>query len=70
MIIKLLVVLSVATLCSGCVATSYERSISVTKDADGKIVSTTETEKVIQPTGGGAVSSLPIKFHYMKDWWK
>ena len=61
--------LFIAPLLSGCVATTYQKTISVTKDADGKILSTTETEGVIQPAGGGVKSSLPIKFQYLKDWW-
>jgi hypothetical protein len=59
----------VAIVCSGCVATSYQKSIAVTKDANGKIISTTETETVVQPPNTGS-QSLPIKFQYMKDWWQ
>jgi len=46
----------------GCVATQYQKTVSVTKDADGKIVSTTETESVIQPNQQG----WPIKFEHLK----
>jgi hypothetical protein len=51
------------------VATSYQKSISVTKDPQGNIIYTTETESVNQPPNNGG-SSLPIKFKYLKDWWK
>lgn len=47
---------------SGCVATTYAKSISVTKDADGKIIQTVETEGVVQPGGQG----WPVKFQYLK----
>jgi len=66
---KLLPLLFIAPIFAGCVATQYQKSISVTKDADGKIISTTETETVLQPPNSGG-SSLPIKFKYLKDWWK
>ena len=49
-------------LLSGCVATQYQKSVSVTKDADGKVVSTTETESVLQPNQQG----WPIKFEHLK----
>jgi hypothetical protein len=47
---------------TGCVATSYTKSISVTKDADGKILQTVETEGVVQPNQQG----WPLKFSYLK----
>lgn len=46
----------------GCVSTQYEKSISVTKDASGKITSVTETERVIQPNQSG----WPVKFEHLK----
>ena len=49
-------------LLSGCVATQYQKSVSVTKDANGNIVSRTETESVIQPNQQG----WPVKFEYLK----
>ena len=49
-------------LLTGCVATQYQKSVSVTKDADGKIVSITETESVIQPNQQG----WPVKFEHLK----
>jgi hypothetical protein len=58
---KSLLLLAVAFLISGCVATQYEKTIAVTKDANGKIVSTVLTERVIQPNGQG----YPVKFEYL-----
>ena len=49
-------------LLAGCVATQYQKSVSVTKDADGKVVSITETESVIQPNQQG----WPVKFEHLK----
>ncbi len=66
--IKIITALFIAPLLTGCVATTYQRSISVTKDANGNIISTTETEGVIQPPNNNN-SSMPIKFKYLKDWW-
>ncbi|MCL8308397.1 hypothetical protein M9Y57_26360 [Pseudomonas putida] len=38
---------------SGCVVqSSYSKTVAVTKDADGKIVQTVETETVVQPAQG------------------
>ncbi|WP_414537680.1 hypothetical protein [Pseudomonas sp. CAM1A] len=38
---------------SGCVVqSSYSKTISVTKDAQGKVVQTVETETVVQPGQG------------------
>jgi hypothetical protein len=47
----------------GCVNTQYQKSVSVTKDADGKIIQITETESVIQPNQQG----WPMKFEYLKE---
>jgi PBP1b-binding outer membrane lipoprotein LpoB len=49
-------------LLSGCVATQYQKSVSVTKDASGNIVSSVETESVIQPNQQG----WPVKFEHLK----
>ncbi|WP_369991360.1 hypothetical protein [Pseudomonas xanthosomatis] len=38
---------------SGCVVqSSYSKTIAVTKDAEGKVVQTVETETVVQPGQG------------------
>nr|WP_317663850.1 hypothetical protein [Pseudomonas sp. KU43P] len=38
---------------SGCVVQStYSKTIAVTKDADGKVLQTVETETVVQPAQG------------------
>lgn len=43
-----------AILLTGCVVpTQYEKSVAVTKDANGRIVSTTITETVVQPNQKG-----------------
>lgn len=47
---------------SGCVATQYEKSVTVRKDADGKILERVETERVVQPGQQG----WPVKFEYLK----
>jgi hypothetical protein len=47
---------------SGCTVPShFEKSIAVTKDASGKIISTTTTEKVVQPNLVG----YPVKFELL-----
>ncbi|MCL7421610.1 MAG: hypothetical protein M8364_11975 [Methylobacter sp.] len=58
---KHLSLLAASLLISGCVATQYEKSIAVTKDANGKIISTTLTERVVQPNQNG----WPVKFEYL-----
>ena len=56
-----LLVISSITL-SGCTVPShFEKSIAVTKDASGKIISTTTTEKVVQPNLVG----YPVKFELL-----
>jgi len=45
----------------GCVNTQYEKSVTVTKDANGNIVSRVEHEGVIQPNQQG----YPVKFEYL-----
>jgi hypothetical protein len=54
--------LTAALLASGCVATTYTKSVAVTKDSDGKIIQTVETEGIVQPGGQG----WPVKFEYLK----
>ncbi|MEW9901654.1 hypothetical protein [Pseudomonas putida] len=53
---KHLILTSIFVACaalSGCVVqSSYSKTVSVTKDADGKIVQTVETETVVQPAQG------------------
>ncbi|MGN7901490.1 MULTISPECIES: hypothetical protein [Pseudomonas] len=53
---KHLVVMSVIALSaalSGCVVqSSYSKTIAVTKDADGKVLQTVESETVVQPGQG------------------
>lgn len=51
-VIFLALIATSATL-SGCVVqSSYSKTISVTKDAQGKVVQTVETETVVQPGQG------------------
>lgn len=45
---------------TGCIGTQFQKSVSVTKDADGRIIQTVETETVIQ---GG--SSYPMKLKHL-----
>ncbi|MBF8730446.1 hypothetical protein IRZ59_08290 [Pseudomonas guariconensis] len=45
--------MAASTALSGCVVqSSYSKTVAVTKDADGKIVQTVETETVVQPAQG------------------
>ncbi|WP_367863865.1 hypothetical protein [Pseudomonas guariconensis] len=45
--------MAASTALSGCVVqSSYSKTVAVTKDADGKIVQTIETETVVQPAQG------------------
>jgi hypothetical protein len=60
---KNIATLTTLLLFTGCVSTSYNKSIAVTKDANGKIIQTVETESVTQPNQSG----WPVKFEYMKD---
>lgn len=54
--------LAIASAVGGCVSTTYTQSISVKKDANGKIIDITETEAVVQPNQQG----WPVKFKYLK----
>ncbi len=54
-------VLLTVTALSGCVQTAYSKSISVTKDAEGRIVQTVETETVTQPGQGYSMKLEKIK---------
>jgi len=64
-----LTVISIVTLLTGCIVpTQYSKSISVTKDANGNIISTTETEGVTQPPNNGS-GAPPIQFTYLRKWW-
>ncbi len=60
--IKLASILILIILISGCVQTRFEKSISVTKDAQGNIIQTVETETVSQPGNG-----IPIKLEKIKN---
>uniref|UniRef100_UPI003F5C2795 hypothetical protein n=1 Tax=Pseudomonas guariconensis TaxID=1288410 RepID=UPI003F5C2795 len=49
----LMSIIAASTALSGCVVqSSYSKTVAVTKDADGKIVQTIETETVVQPAQG------------------
>jgi hypothetical protein len=56
--IKLVILFITTILLSGCIPSHYEKSIEVTKDASGKVVSTKTIERVVQPNQHG----YPIKF--------
>ena len=57
-----LVLLASACALSGCaVPTTYSKSISVTKDATGKVVETVETETIVQPGQG-----YPVRFEHLQ----
>ncbi len=57
-IITLLITLLVLI---GCVQSQYQKNITVVKDADGHVVTTTISETVIQPGRG-----YPVKFKHLK----
>ncbi|HDS0956473.1 hypothetical protein PshuTeo2_35510 [Pseudomonas hunanensis] len=49
----LMSVIAVSSALSGCVVqSSYSKTIAVTKDADGKVLQTVESETVVQPGQG------------------
>ena len=51
--IQFFAVVGAALLMNGCVVQStYSKTISVTKDANGKIIQTVESETVVQPANG------------------
>ncbi|WP_430458821.1 hypothetical protein [Pseudomonas sichuanensis] len=57
-----LVVIAAAAATSGCVVQStYSKSVTVTKDAEGKVVQTVETETVVQPAQG-----YPMRLQFIK----
>lgn len=58
---KALILLIASITLSGCAATTCTKTVSVTKDKDGNIISTTETESVSQPGEG-----WPIKLNMLK----
>ncbi|WP_285424818.1 hypothetical protein [Pseudomonas sp. efr-133-TYG-103a] len=49
------------TALSGCVQTAYSKSITVTKDGEGRVVQTVETETVTQPGNGYQMRLEKIK---------
>ncbi len=59
---KILGVFLAAAFSFGCVSTTYTKSVTVTKDASGKIVQTVEHESLNQPNQNG----WPVKFEYLK----
>ncbi len=59
---KILIATSLLLLAS-CVNTQYQKTITVSKDTNGKITGTVETESIIQPNQSG----YPVKFQYLKD---
>lgn len=55
-------VIAASAAMSGCVVQStYSKTIAVTKDAEGKVVQTVETETVVQPAQGYPVRLKLIK---------
>ncbi|MDA7021091.1 hypothetical protein [Pseudomonas fragi] len=60
--IQFLAVVGAALLINGCVVQStYSKTISVTKDANGKIIQTVESETVVQPANGYPMRLEKIK---------
>lgn len=58
---KISVLMLTAAALTGCVQTAYTKSIVVTKDADGRVVQTVETESVTQPGTGYEMRMEKIK---------
>ena len=60
--IRYLAALVASALLTGCVVQStYSKTVTVTKDANGNILSITESETVVQPAQG-----YPIKLQLVK----
>ena len=55
--------LLVVAFVSGCVATTYTKSITVRKDESGRVIETIETETIVQPHQSG----YPVKLEHLKD---
>lgn len=51
-----------AMVCSGCVSTTYTKSVAITKDANGKVIQVVEYEGVTQPNQQG----WPIQLENLK----
>lgn len=61
--LRVLVLLACVVSLIGCtVPTTYSKSISVKKDADGKVLETVETETVVQAGGVG----YPVRFEHIR----
>jgi hypothetical protein len=59
---SIILAIPAALLLAGCVSTTYTKSVSVTKDAQGNIIGTVEHEGVTQPNQQG----WPVEFKYLK----
>ncbi len=60
--IRYLAAIAASALLSGCVVQStYSKTVTVTKDANGNILNITESETVVQPAQG-----YPIKLQLVK----
>jgi hypothetical protein len=55
--------LSLASMLTGCVATTYKHEIAIVRDSDGKVIQTIETEGIEQPAAG---SLPPYKFKHLE----
>lgn len=60
--IKTALLLIAPLLLAGCVSTTYTKTVTVTKDADGKIIGSVESESIMQPNQSG----WPVKFEHLK----
>lgn len=58
----MLLALPASLLISGCVSTTYTKSVSVTKDPQGNVLGIVEHEGVTQPNQQG----WPVEFKYLK----
>jgi hypothetical protein len=58
-----LLLLALVSLAAGCTTpTIYSKTVTVTKDAEGKIVQTVVTESIAQPNQVG----VPVRFEHLR----
>lgn len=59
---KRLLALLCCIVCSGCVSVLVQKEIQVKKDADGRVIETVETERIIQR----GTTNNGVRFDYLK----
>jgi hypothetical protein len=61
-IILVIFAVTVISLLSACVPTTYTKTVTVTKDGSGRVLGSVESEQVIQPGQQGH----PVTFDHLK----